>query len=158
MESAEILVQEEGNLVARYRNVLIQIRSGAMTASVLDRIENGALLMRASSGGPVGAIAILEEGASLAGPAVRNRQMEVLRSLLSDPRTHLSSVVLGDSIGTRALRTFMRLALLGKPRVHAAATVDEAIDWLCKRLGTPTRAELRAAIATVRAKARDTAA
>jgi hypothetical protein len=150
----EILVEDEGNLLARLENVVIQVRTGTMNESVLDRMESAARLTRASTTGPVGGIAVIEEGAALAGPELRARQAQVVRALVSDPRTYLVSVVLGDSVGTRAVRTVMRLLLLRAPRLHTAGSVGEGVDWLVARLGSPSRVVLASAVEQARTRAR----
>lgn len=144
MSELEVLVEDEGNLLARAGNVVIQVRRGMMSASVLDRMESAARLLRASSAGPVGGIAVIEEGAQLAGAELRTRQAQVVRALLSDPRTHLVSVVLGDSVGTRAVRTVMRVLLLGTPRLHTASTLEDGVAWLSARVNMPVVSLMRA--------------
>ena len=121
----EILVQDEGNLLARGGNVLFQIRTGQMTQSVLDRFESAVRLMRVSSGGRVGALVVVEDGAGLAPAPLRRRQADLIRVLLGTERTCCVAVILGDSIPTRAVRTVMRLLLRGTPRLFTARTVRE---------------------------------
>jgi hypothetical protein len=153
-ESLEVLVQGEGNLVARYRNVVLQVRSGDMTLPILQRIESAALLARASAGGSVGAIAIIEEGASLASADVRAAQAALVRRLLKDPRTHFVTVVVGQTVANRAITSVMRLLLLGVPRLRSVGTIEEAIAWLVTHVEGVSAGELRVAIEDARARLR----
>ena len=152
-DELEILVHDEGNFFARWKNVLFQVRSGDMTPSLLGRVESAARLLRASVQGPVGMIAIIEDGASLAGADVREQQAKLLRALLADGRSHMVAVVLGESVGTRAVQTVMRVLLRGTPRLSIAKTPEDAADWLAERLENVTGRELRALITEARARA-----
>ncbi len=154
MESIEVLVRDSGNLLARYRNVVLQVRTGEMTLPMLQRIESAALLARAATSGNVGAVAIIEEGAVLASADIRAEQAAVVRRLLRDPRTHFVTVVVGQSVGTRAINTVMRLLLLGVPRLRSMGRIDEAIEWLAPKLGNVTPSELRRVIEDARAQLR----
>lgn len=157
MRELEILVKNEGNLLARYGNIVLQIRSGAMTLEMLQKMESAALLARAASAGPVGAIAIIEESASLASSDIRARQAQVVKRLLSDTRTHFVTVIVGESVATRAISAVMRLLLIGTPRLKSVGTIDEAVDWLAPRVGTVTPSELRLVISEARAALRNPA-
>jgi hypothetical protein len=150
----EVLVHDAGNLVARHRNVVIQVRSGDMTPAILQRIESAALLARASAGGSVGAVAIIEDGASLASAEVRKEQAAVVRRLLRDPRTHFVTVIAGDTVANRAINSVMRLLLLGVPRLRSVSTIEEAIAWLVAHVEGVAASELRAAIEDARTRLR----
>lgn len=147
----EIILHRDGHLIARFQNVLIQVRSAMMTEHVLDRIESVARLLRVATPGLVGAVVIVEEGADLAPGPLRARQTAVVRELLADRRTYFVAVVVGESVVTRAVRTFMRLALMGVPRLSTAATPEAGVGWLCDQLGRPPKAELLAAVERARA-------
>lgn len=151
LANEEIVFHSDGHLIARLENVMIQVRSAAMNELVLDRIESTARLLRTAIRGPVGAIMIVEEGADLAASGVRGRQIAILRELLADRRTYAVGVAVGESVPIRAVRTFMRLALLGVPRFAMAATPEAAVRWLCGHLGRPAEAELLAAVGRARA-------
>jgi hypothetical protein len=154
MAELEVLVHDAGNLLARHRNIVLQIRSGEMTGEILDRIESAALLARAASGGSVGAIAVIEEGATLAPAAVRARQAAIVKQLLKDPRTHFATVVVGQSVANRAITTVMRLLLLNVPRLRSFTTIDEGIDWLVQHVDGVEPRALRAAVEDARARLR----
>jgi hypothetical protein len=154
MSELEVLLEGEGNLLARHRNVVIQIRSGAMTREILQRMESAALLARATSGSSVGAIAVIEEGAELASAEVRREQAVVVRRLLGDPRTHFVSVVVGQSVANRAITSVMRLLLLNVPRLKQAATIDDAVTWLVQHVENVDARALHVAIGEARARLR----
>jgi hypothetical protein len=151
MSELEVLVRDAGNLVARHRNVLIQVRSGEMTEAILARIESAALLARASAGGNVAMLAVIEDGATLASNEVRKAQATVVRRMLRDPRTYFVTVVAGQTVANQAIQTVMRLLLLNVPRLRSVGTVDEAIAWVIERVEGTETAPLRAAIAEARA-------
>lgn len=146
----EILVQDEGNVVARERNVVVQVRRGVITIPLLDRIESQVRLLRAATSGPVGAIAVVEEGASLASGEVRMRQAALVRALVADPRTRMASVVLGQSVGTRAVRTVMRVLLMGAPHLHTAASIEDGAAWLAQHVETHSAPEIVRTVARAR--------
>jgi hypothetical protein len=150
----EVLVRDAGNLVARHRNVLIQVRSGEMTRPILERIESAALLARASAGGNVAMLAVIEEGATLASNDVRAAQAAVVKRMLRDPRTYFVTVVAGQTIANQAIQTVMRMLLIGVPRLRSVGTVDEAVTWVIARIDGVEAAPLRAAVAEARAMLR----
>jgi hypothetical protein len=157
MPSLEVLLKNEGNLLARYGNVVLQVRSGEMTLDVLAKMESAALLARAASAGPVGAVAVIEEGATLASAEIRAEQARVVKRLLGDSRTHFVTVIIAETVATRAISAVMRLLLIGTPRLKSVGTIDDAVDWLVPRVGTVTPSELRRVISDARAALRERA-
>jgi hypothetical protein len=138
----EVHVHDAHNVVASYANVLVQVRVGAMDITTLNRIESVARLLRTRHKGPVGAIGIVEESADLTDPATRARQREVMKSLLSDPRTYSAGVMPGDSVKAGLIRSFVRMILIGQPRFHVAHDLTDACVWLSERLETHSPDEL----------------
>ena len=151
MLELEVLVRDAGNLVARHRNVLIQVRSGEMTKAILERIESAALLARASAGGNVAMVAVIEDGATLASNEIRTAQATVVKRMLRDPRTYFVTVVAGQTIANQAIQTVMRLLLLGVPRLRSVGTVEEAVAWVAASIEGVEVGPLRAAIVEARA-------
>lgn len=154
-DKLEILLSDADNTIARYGNVMFQIRTGRMTLDALARIESTARLLRVRTTGPVGGFAVLEESATVVPRDVRERQREVLAGLTNDPRTHLASVIIGDGVRATLLRSVIRLIAPRRPRVLMAANLVAAATWLEGALGEPPMAELLAAVEHVRSVARE---
>lgn len=151
----EVVFRSPGNLQARFGNVLLQIRTGKLTLEMLDAIERGARLTRASSTrGKVGAIVIVDEGAELGDAAARKRQRELLREMLADKRSYVAVVVYGDGIRAPLIRTVTRMLTRGIDRLHWSDTPEDAIRWLCRELGNIDPGDLGKAVEEARALAR----
>jgi len=140
----EIVLCDADNTVAWAGNVCVQVRTGRMTAESLLHIESVARLMRVRTTGPVGAIAVLEEGAELVSGDVRAKQREVITRLMSDPRTFMAAVIAGDGVKSALLRSVTRLP---------AADLPDAAAWMAEQLRTHTKARLLSIVAEVRAAA-----
>jgi hypothetical protein len=112
------------------------------------------LLARASAGGNVAMLAVIEEGATLASNDVRAAQAAVVKRMLRDPRTYFVTVVAGQTIANQAIQTVMRMLLIGVPRLRSVGTVDEAVTWVIARIDGVEAAPLRAAVAEARAMLR----
>ncbi len=149
----EIVLCDADNTVAWAGNVCVQVRTGRMTAESLLHIESVARLMRVRTTGPVGAIAVLEEGAELVSSEVREKQREVIARLMSDPRTFVAAVIAGDGVKSALLRSVTRLLTPRTPRIHAAANLPDAVGWMAEQLKTHTPARLMSIVAEVRAAA-----
>lgn len=137
--ATEVFIDDGDIFVASYKNVILQIRRGAMTLAALEQMESLVRLLRARQRGRDGAlIAVLEESAELPTGVVRTRQMAIVRELLAHERSWAATVVADGTVKSALLRTFMRLLALGHPRVGVFATALDAGTWLEKHVHLPS--------------------
>ncbi|MEW5850979.1 MAG: hypothetical protein AB2A00_19490 [Myxococcota bacterium] len=153
MEEVEQLWSDSGNTVVRWRSVMVQVRRGALSMEGVEGIGRAAQAARAAMSGKMGALLILETTAEVPTPDVRDRQRDVLKSLMADERLHISSAVLGEGIAASMRRTVVRAIITGNPRVKVFSSVDDAVKHLAGTLGLPA-AELGVVAEKVRAGSR----
>ncbi len=155
-EDFEVTLETPGNLVARFRNVLIQVRTGTMTMRMIDDIERSGRLMRAAAPrGNVGAIVIVEETAEVPDAGVRKRQRNVLRDMTTHSQTFLAGAICGGSVKTSLLRTVTRAVTRGMERIYSARTPEAAVEWMADKLGNVSAVELGRAVDYARELARE---
>jgi hypothetical protein len=136
--ATEILIDEGPNFVASYKNVVLQVRTGAMTVPALEHMVSILRLVRAKLRGKEGAlIAVLEESAELSSGSVRARQQELIRELLEHERSWVATIVDHGTAKGALLRTFMRLLVFGHGRAGVFGTPLEAGTWLETRANLP---------------------
>lgn len=155
-EEFEVTLEAPGNLVARFRNVLIQVRTGTMTMRMLDDIERSGRLMRAAAPhGRVGAVIIVEETADVPEASVRKRQRDVLRDMTAHSQTYLAGAICGGGVKTSLLRTLTRAITGGMERIYSARSPEDAVEWLADKLESLSAVELGRAVDRARELARD---
>ncbi len=156
--AVEIISTDADNTIAWMSNVFVQVRTGKMTIDAVKRLESAARLLRVRSSGPVGAIAVLENGAEVVSGKVRDAQRGAVMSLMQDPRTFMTAVIAGDGVKATLLRSVTRFVAPKMPRLHSAVDLIHASEWLAKALGGEHSAsELLALVEHVRAVARKNA-
>lgn len=130
----DVIVRDEGFVLATYDTVLIEIRARPMQEQDLEVVARAGHELRARTGEQLGGfVGVLEDGAEMVASELRAKQTATMRGFLEDRRVHLASVVLGS--GPRALvaRTVLSLFGVGQPRMRTTSTIEEAADWLVER-------------------------
>ncbi len=125
-----------GHAVGRWRNVLVQVRTGEMTVEALGHIETAARLTRAQlpAGEPFGALLVIAEGAQPPVGEAAKKQREVIASLARYERLHLALVLEGRGAGSIAQRAIARVMMGAKHRT-IADDVNEAVRRLLAQVG-----------------------
>lgn len=126
-----------------WRNILIQVRRGELTAERVQRMEAVFRRARLEVKGPAMLIGLLEPDAPVASATVRKLQTELLRAASNDPRHHFSVVIEGESLTTHLQRTIIRGVLVATPRVRVAASVSDALPFIHDITRQPTTAVAR---------------
>ena len=129
--AVEYFQNDDGNIIATYRNTLIQVRWGALTDVTLAAIESASksLLAKIPSG-PIGGLLLVEQNATLSNGAMRAKQMRLMQRVLQNERAHCVMVSLVGGASGTLMRTFGRLLEAAHPRMAARATVAEATTWI----------------------------
>lgn len=128
-------------IVARWNNIVIQYRNGALVAEVIDAVVKAGEEFEAGS--KVAAFAVLDGKAVIPSSELRTKQRGVVRELLEHLDAKMAVVVRGDDVWTQLLKSFARLVAVGEPRVMMAKSIGEAIQWLTP-VGATTVDDLRA--------------
>jgi hypothetical protein len=121
-----VLLDVGGNVLLRRDRVLVQVRSGALTAEVLGAIEITTRHLLQASKDPVGFVSILEVGAPVVEAELRARQRAVITELLTRGNTRLVAVIIGEGVGASLRRTLVRTTVLANPRIEICATPADA--------------------------------
>lgn len=130
----EIVMRDEGFVVAVYDTVMVQVRTRPLRVADLEAIAAAAAKVVLGVGDePVGFLGVLEEGAEPPEGAVRDAQRETMGRFIRDPRVHMAAVILGTSPRTTIHRTMLRLLGVGQPRMRVAGAIEDAADWLVER-------------------------
>lgn len=130
----EIVMRDEGFVVAVYDTVMMQVRTRPLRVSDLEAIGAAAAKVVLGVGDqPVGFLGVLEEGAEPPEGAVREAQRATMGRFIQDPRVNMAGVILGTSPRTTIYRTMVRLLGVGQPRMRVVADIEEAADWLVER-------------------------
>ncbi|MEC7526127.1 MAG: hypothetical protein VYE22_39965 [Myxococcota bacterium] len=142
-EQVTVHVCDEDTVLARWENVLVQVRRGPMTEATLSQVASIVRSVNARYDGPSGALSIIEPEAPVSSLEMRRRQSQVIGDLMRDGRNHVAVVTPGEGVGASLARSVARLLIRGNKRIAVLATLDEAIGWLAPQLGR-TDAELGA--------------
>ena len=136
MRDSEVLWTAPGHVTARWHNVFIQVRSGALTFEALDAIETGARLTRAQlkRAIPYGAMIVILAGAPAVQGEVAVRQRELLQTLNADERLHVAVALEGEGPAVVMKRVLARAAMRSKRR-HICVSVQDAAHLLLGDLG-----------------------
>lgn len=132
----EILWSAPGHLVARWDQIVVQVRTGEMTGDHLTQMETLLKLERAKADRSKKRGAILIAGAGAPPPRweIVRRQQQLIRETLVDPLLYLGAVIETDTVAAMAQRGFFRLVLSSKQRglfpsvAVAARFLEEAMD------------------------------
>lgn len=137
-EHVDVIVHDRANVAAIYGPLLAQVRRGDITTEVIERIEQVSRFAFVRRTGPVGLIAIMEEGATIPSGQVRERQRVAFETLLKSPRSpFVAYVIVGGGVGATLLRSVLRIYLRGMPRVHCADDVESAARWVAAQVERP---------------------
>jgi hypothetical protein len=151
MSTPELIYRDAGNYFVLWEDrVVIQIRTGELSAAAFDAIEPAVRLARARMKSPYGAFGVLEAGAATPAPEVRKRQRALFESMLDPRHTFGALVVLGDGAQAVARRAVFRTLLLFRRReMRVFDAVPSAASWLAERIGVDATA-LEHAVASAR--------
>jgi hypothetical protein len=130
--SLEVHVRVPNNLIAICGPVLIHVRNGPLTASVLDRIEHALRFFRASPAKALAVIIVLEATAPPASQAVRDRQRGIIQTLMSSERVYMATALHGLGAIFSLQRTIARGISQTSSRIHVTVSVQEATRWITK--------------------------
>lgn len=125
-----------GNAVARIdATVLVFVRTQRLTVAALEAIERLAITIDGFRRGPIGALVVVPGDAGLSDNALIARQRAFLRDLVRpDGDVYVSTVILGDSAQSMAMRAVARLFVIGRPSIRVGSSVEDAARWLGARL------------------------
>lgn len=136
--AVEVFVDTDDYFLAAYGSLLLQVRRGPLTLSLLDRVESIVLSVRARQGG--GAfIGVLEDTAEVASGPVRERQTVLFKELLKHERSWAVTLIPGTGARSALLRTTMRIIAFSNPRLAIVNRSADAGQWLEGRLKVPAR-------------------
>ncbi len=146
--AVEMLVEDDGNLFALYKNVMLQIRVGALSLETLELAQSAGRLMRARKRGQPGAlISVLEESASVTSAEVRRKQMEAIQSYLANDNCWMVAIITATGVKGSLLRAAVRLVALGQPKLGVYGSTNSAVVWLASQMrAEPTAPEMAALI------------
>lgn len=130
-----VLWKAPGHVLARWDRVLLQLRTGEMTAETLSQIEMIGKLERAKMDRSMkrGGLFVAANGAPPPRWDVVRRQQQLLAETTRDPLLYAAGVIEGDGIGAMAQRGVIRL-VFGSVQRGLFGTVPEGARWLAAAL------------------------
>lgn len=138
----DVILLDDDNLVAVYKNVMLQVRVGQMSRATLDYMNSAARLMRARMRGQTGAlISVVEESAEVPSGEVRKAQMEAMGRYLGSEDIWLAAIITAGGARGALMRATVRMLGAGRPRLGVFGHANEAAAWLAGRLPRPSASE-----------------
>jgi hypothetical protein len=134
--NADIRFHRDGNLVALAdERLLVFVRTGLLTVPALETME-GLKASVLASPKPKGVLAIFTATAGVSHNSLVERQRVFVRGIASEvPDISFAVVVLGDTVHAIAIRTVLRLFVMGRSNMAAFRDVGEGSRWLAGRMG-----------------------
>jgi hypothetical protein len=115
--------------------LLFFVRKGLLSMPVLETLEGLKATVLASPK-PKGVLAIFTSTAGVSNNALVERQRVFVRTIANEvPDISFAVVVLGDTVHAIAIRTVLRLFVMGKSNMAAFRDVGESCRWLAGRMG-----------------------
>jgi len=158
MSAAGVAIEElarlPGTLAACWGNVFLQVRRGPLTEDVFDRVAAAMRRhrIRVPRGTPHGIVAVIEEGAPIAGEEVRTKQRAAVQDQLKDHAARFATIIVGDGLEASLLRSASRGVVPSHPQLRIVSLPEEAAAWLAPEIGVdPT--QLREVIEECRSRA-----
>ncbi len=143
LQQAELLLEDEGNLVVIYKVAMLQVRTGPLTLEILEfLVSSGRLSKMRRRARLVGLVSVLEESAEVPNGALRQRQIEVIKPVVSQDGCSMVGIIGATGIKGTLLRTAVRMTKLGLPNIAFFGSTNAAASWLSPRLGDLGVAEL----------------
>lgn len=143
-----LIYADEGTVLGAFRNVVVQLRRGALSYALLDRFALRARTIQRMYPAGIGVLAVLEPDAPFVDAELRARQTAVMREIAARGRMCNAIVLPGNDISTnlrRASITSTRtIANFADQRIEA--TVPPAARWLAQTLAAPDPRELALAL------------
>ena len=127
---SETLYAERGNALLRVANVIVQVRTGAMTLVAMEAMMGTIKRLRGELVGKRGALLVLGERAEMVTPILRKRQMRHLAELVGDSLTTTAFVIEGATPGAELYRTLARADQHLASNGAVFSSVDEGARWL----------------------------
>lgn len=152
----EIRHREAGNLIGLLdERLLILVRDAPLTSGALDVVERELVATLAGARDRVACLVVVTATAGMSDAPLLARQRRMLRHAgAAEDSVSLALVTLGESVQAAMIRSFIRVASLGRHNLRIASEVGEAADWLGPRVNLPPRAIREAAEAMLRELAR----
>ncbi len=130
----EFLAHDSDGILAIWRQrVVLQVRRGTLPLALLYRIRSSIRAL-AASGKPVGALLVVEAGASMLPEETRKEQKTVVEEFASFPTARIAPVILGSDVPSTMNRTAGRLLAFGNPRIGRFLDIPTAATWLAAEL------------------------
>ncbi len=143
MPAPTILAKDSRQCLARWNNVIFQIRRGELTLEGLGDVERHVRALGLRFPGPKGVLGIMESGAPIPSQEVRAAQLALYRTVLTGEAGWFGVVVIPPEGVTASLkRTVVASsntqlnASAGPGHMKTAATVAEGASWLVQRVAT----------------------
>lgn len=133
----EVVLSDRGNVFARKGQLLVQVRCGAISVELIDRVLAEVRLMLASTRGPCGFIAVLEPSAPTPSLAVRERQRQIVKASETIGDVKMALVVVGEGVQAMLTRTISRAILHQSKKHRVVDDVAEAARWVSPHIGAP---------------------
>ena len=111
-------------------NVLVQVRTGALTHEDFGAIASHARRVAAGIKGNFAFIGVIESDAATVEPEVRAKQKELITQMVERLDVRMGVVILGDDIGATMRRTMARMMIPGHGRLRVVAKVTEACSFI----------------------------
>lgn len=127
-------LDRDGHYVTAVGPVFVQVRAGVLTVEDVREIGTYAHAFLAQHKGKVGALAVLEDTASMPDAATREAQQTSLVSLLDEERVVLAGVVTGQDTSALLRRAVARGLVAGNRRKRTFTDTLDAVQWMAKEL------------------------
>lgn len=136
----DIVFDDGGSRFASYRNVIVQVRWGRLTAEALDFMLAHWRQRQRKAPSKMFAFFVITERAPLPEVEVRDKQREVVEELLESNRVEAALVIEGDGPLVETRRVLARLVSRRKGEIFP--TVEAAADSIAKFADAPTEKEI----------------
>jgi len=133
----------------------MQVRMGALTEEAL-AAYHGSITAQLNRHPhvPLGSFHVVDGSAPTPPTEMRDRQRNYMGPVLARKDIFVSTVILGEGIQATAMRTIIRLLVLGNKRMHHASALEEGARWLADNVGVGDVAALLKAYGEVRGSLR----
>jgi hypothetical protein len=148
LAGVDIIFDDGSTRFAMWKNVIVQVRRGKLTASALDLMMASWRSRQQRSPRQIFGVFVITEGAELPAADARKRQIEVLTEVGASGRLHAAVVLEGSGVLADLRRAVV--ASLGGNRVDVYKTSEEAARSLSELAGAPSEAEILAVVRAAR--------
>ena len=152
MVGSDAYLSDGGNVVMAVGPILVQVRGGALTRDVIDRIASLGGLVRASNRGRLGFLAVMEVGAPMPTEEANLRQREVIKRFSEKRIAPIAIVNMEESVMASVSRVRSREYARQGASIHFARDIEDAARWLAAEIDG---VDVDAVIAAVEAARRE---